>query len=173
MSAEAESPSPPLLVGVISDTHGRLDPRALRIFAGVNHIIHAGDIGSLAVLEGLRAVAPVTAVRGNVDGDGWAWELSAYEELELAGRRLLVGHIREQLLRDHDPAAEGYAAVIVGHSHAPSIGWRDGLLYFNPGSAGRRRFHLPLAVGLLEVRANRIRPEIVIIEEGMQGRPAP
>ncbi|GAB4260464.1 MAG: metallophosphoesterase family protein [Thermoleophilia bacterium] len=170
MRAGTDSASPSTILGVISDTHGLLDPRVLPLFAGVDGIVHAGDIGSSAVLEGLRALAPVTAVRGNVDRDGWAWDLSAYEEVEAGGRRLLVGHICEQLLRDHDPAAEGYAAVIVGHSHAPEIAWREGVLYFNPGSAGRRRFHLPRAVGLLEITAGVLRPRIVVLEEGAAPR---
>ena len=135
------------------------------VFEGVDHIVHAGDIGALAVLDGLRAVAPVTAVRGNVDRDGWAFDLPDETVLRLGGVRLLVRHIKEEVLRLHDPAAEGYAAVIVGHSHVPAIDRRQGVLYLNPGSAGNRRFHLPRAVALLEAGADGLKPEIIILEE--------
>lgn len=155
---------------MISDTHGRLDPAVLDLFAGVEGIVHAGDVGSPDVLAGLRPVAPVTVVRGNVDRDAWAWDLPLEARLTVAGRTLLVGHIREALLAAHDPVAEGVAAVIVGHSHKPLVEWREGILYLNPGSAGNRRFHLPRAVALLDVGPTVLRPQIIILEEGSPGR---
>lgn len=158
--------SPALRVGVISDTHGRLDPVVLQLFEGVDHIIHAGDVGSMAVLDGLQAVAPVTAVRGNVDRDRWACDLPDETLLRLGGSRILVRHVKEEVLRLHDPVTEGLAVVIVGHSHAPAIDWRDGVLYLNPGSAGNRRFHLPRAVAFLEIGPDGVEPEIAILEEG-------
>lgn len=155
---------------MISDTHGRLDPAVLQLFAGVEGIVHAGDVGSPEVLEGLRRIAPVTVVRGNVDRGGWAWDLPLEARVTIAGRTLLVGHVRETLLAANDPATEGVAAVIVGHSHKPLVEWREGILYLNPGSAGNRRFHLPRAVALLDVGPTVLRPEIVILEEGTPGR---
>jgi len=134
---------------VISDTHGRLDPAVPAAFAGVEHIVHAGDVGS-EVLSWLRAIAPVTAVRGNVDG--WlADELPPEATIELAGRRLLVAHVRQHLLLDHDPAREGFDIVVTGHTHKYSEHWDDGVLYLNPGSAGPPRFGLPRSVVLLEL----------------------
>jgi putative phosphoesterase len=159
-------------VGVISDTHGRLDPAVLTLFAGVDHIVHAGDVGSAAVLDGLRAIAPVTAVRGNVDGGGWAWALPLEARVTFGGATLLVGHIREELLAHNDPVAEGVAGVIVGHSHKPALEWRGGILHLNPGSAGNRRFRLPRAVALLDIGPwpQGLAARIVILEEGSPGR---
>ena len=123
--------------------------------AGVEHIVHAGDVGS-EVVPWLRAIAPVTAVRGNVDG--WlADELPLEAAVELAGRRLLVAHVREALLRDHEPAREGFDVVVTGHSHQFSERWDDGVLYLNPGSAGPPRFGLPRSVALLEFDDGGIR----------------
>jgi len=148
MPGEQRSIDVPYIVGVISDTHGRLDPAVPAAFAGVNHIVHAGDVGS-EVLAWLGAIAPVTAVRGNVDG--WLTEQLPLEAtVELAGRRLLVAHVREALLRDHEPAREGFDIVVTGHSHRFSERWDDGVLYLNPGSAGPPRFGLPRSVALLE-----------------------
>jgi len=138
-----------LRVGVISDTHGTLDPAVPKAFAGVDHIVHAGDVGS-EVLDWLRAIAPVTAVRGNVDG--WlADELPLEATVELAGRRLLVAHVREALLRDHQPAREGYDVVVTGHSHRFAERWEEGVLYLNPGSAGVPRFGLQRSVAILSI----------------------
>ena len=121
------------------------------MFEGVAHIIHAGDIGGPEILRELEALAPVTAVRGNTDTAPWAWDLPEVAVVELMGRRLLVAHIRENLLRTRDPVGEGLSAVITGHSHSPAVHRVDGVLHLNPGSAGRRRFHLPRAVALLEI----------------------
>jgi len=158
-----------LRVGVISDTHGLFDPRLETVFAGVDHILHAGDVGAMAVLDSLAAIAPVTAVRGNVDHEVWAWELPEEAVVVLNGRRLLVAHIKEDLVRRRDPKSEGFSAVVTGHSHAPAIIQREGVLYLNPGSAGRRRFHHPRAVALLTIPAapdGLLQAEIVILEQG-------
>lgn len=153
-------------VGVISDTHGRLDPRVLELFHGVDLIVHAGDIGAPAVLEELRAVAPVTAVRGNVDRGGWARSLPDEAAVSLGGVRMLVRHVKEEAVRSHDLVGEGFGVVIVGHSHAPTVDRRNGVLYLNPGSAGNRRFRLPRAVAFLDILGGEARAEIVILEEG-------
>jgi uncharacterized protein len=147
-----------LTIGLISDTHGLLRPQALAALAGVDHIVHAGDIGGRAVLAGLEALAPVSAVRGNNDTDDWAEQLPQSALLELAGRRLLVLHDVKTLALD--PAAARIAAVIAGHSHRPAIAERAGVLYVNPGSAGPRRFSLPVAVGFLELDGAGLRARI-------------
>jgi hypothetical protein len=149
-------------VGVISDTHGWLRPEALEALRGSDRIVHAGDIGSLEVLEGLEALAPVTAVRGNVDTGAWARRLSRTAVLELGGAHLYVLHDLNEL--DLDPKAGGFAAVIAGHSHRPMHEERDGVLYFNPGSAGPRRFTLPVAVGRLVVDGTSLRGEILTLK---------
>lgn len=167
--ADASSETRALRVGVISDTHGLFDPRLERVFAGVDHILHAGDVGAMAVLDNLSAIAPVTAVRGNVDHEAWAWNLPEEAVVELNGRRILIAHVKEHLLRRRDPARDGFSVVVTGHSHAPSVVRRDGVLYLNPGSAGRRRFHLPRSAALLTIPAEAdasLEAEIVILEEG-------
>ena len=141
-------------VGVISDTHGKRDPAVPGAFAGVEHIVHAGDVGA-GVLPWLRAIAPVTAVRGNVD-DWMLDELPLEATVELAGRRLLVAHIRNRLLLDHEPAREGFDVVVTGHSHTYSEAWDGPVLYLNPGSAGPPRFGLPRSVALLELTVEGI-----------------
>ncbi len=164
---DASSETRALRVGIISDTHGLFDPRLEEVFADVDHILHAGDIGGMAVLDSLAAIAPVTAVRGNVDHEAWAWQLPEEAVVELNGRRVLVAHIKEDLLRRRDPEREGFSAVVTGHSHAPTGVQRGGVLYLNPGSAGRRRFHLPRAVALLNVPAvGALQAEIVVLERG-------
>ena len=150
-------------VGVISDTHGLLRPEALDALAGSAHIIHAGDVGSPAILDRLGEIAPVVAVRGNVDTAGWADGLADTEVAEAAGRHLYVLHQLDRL--DLDPVAAGFAAVIFGHSHSPAADTRQGVLYLNPGSAGPRRFHLPVTVARLVVSAAAIACEIVTIVE--------
>jgi uncharacterized protein len=141
-------------VGVISDTHGLLRPEAVAALAGVERIVHAGDIGDRAVLEALGRLAPVTAVRGNNDRGAWARDIPETEVLEIGGATLYVLHDLHEL--DLDPRAAGYAAVIAGHSHQPRQEERDGVLYFNPGSAGPRRFRLPVSVGRLAIRRGRV-----------------
>lgn len=137
-------------VGVISDTHGLLRPQAVRALSGVDHVIHAGDVGRPDVLDALRPLAPLTVVRGNVDHGGWADGLPETAEVELGGAWFHVRHILEDL--DVDPAAAGFDVVVVGHSHRPRIERRpDGVLVLNPGSAGPRRFTLPVTVALVEI----------------------
>jgi uncharacterized protein len=148
-----------MVIGVISDTHGLLRPEALRVLRGSTHIIHAGDIGDPAVLDRLREIAPVTAVRGNVDRGSWAQELSETELVEIEEVSIYVLHVLKQL--DLRPEAAGIQVLIYGHSHVPEREIRAGVLYFNPGSAGPKRFRLPVTVGRLIVRRAEIHAEIV------------
>jgi len=149
-------PSPgPVVVGVLSDTHGHLYPEVVQALAEVDHIVHAGDVGSAHVLTRLRALAPVTAVRGNCDLDPWAEGLPLSAELELGGVRILVGHIAARLkdntgLSAMDPPA-GFAVVISGHSHAAALERKDGVLHLNPGSAGPARFGRPRTIARLTI----------------------
>ena len=136
-------------VGVISDTHGLLRPEALKALEGVNLIIHAGDVGKPEVLTALRDLAPVRAVRGNVDRGDWAEALPLTDVIEVEGKLLHVLHDVGEL--DLDPAAAGFGAVIFGHSHKPSQETRNGVLFFNPGAAGPKRFTLPVSLARLRV----------------------
>ncbi len=149
-------------IGVISDTHGLLRPEAVAALRGVERIVHAGDVGSPDVLRGLETVAPVTAVRGNNDRAAWARDLPATEVVEVGDALLYVLHDLAEL--DLDPRAAGFAAVIAGHSHAPRQEERDGVLFFNPGSAGPRRFRLPISLGRLTVEGGRVRGTLVTLE---------
>jgi putative phosphoesterase len=149
-------------VGVISDTHGLLRPEAIAALRGSKMIIHAGDIGSSDVLDALRALAPVVAVRGNNDRDRWAHKIAETEVVDAGGVLLYVIHDVHEI--DLDPQAAGFAAVIAGHSHKPRCEEKDGVLWFNPGSAGPRRFKLPIAVGRLHVEHKRVRGEILELE---------
>ena len=146
-------------IGLISDTHGLLRPEAVAALAGSDFIIHAGDIGGLEVLADLSAIAPVTAIRGNVDRGDWAANLPHTEVLQCGGVFIYVLHNLAEL--DIDPAAAGFQAVISGHSHNPLIREKNGVLFVNPGSAGPRRFSLPIAVGRLIVTGGRVTAEIV------------
>jgi putative phosphoesterase len=150
-----------LLIGVISDTHGLLRPEALEALRGSEHIIHAGDVGAPEILAKLRELAPVTAVRGNVDVEPWAQELLATENVELADVSIYVLHDLKQL--DLDPRSAGFAAVISGHTHQHKTERRNGVLYFNPGSAGPRRFRLPISLGRLRIENGAITPELITI----------
>jgi putative phosphoesterase len=136
-------------VGVISDTHGLMRPEALAVFDGVDLILHAGDVGAPEVLDRLRAVAPVAAIRGNVDRASWARDLPATDMIEVGGKTVYLVHDLNDL--DLDPAAAGISAVISGHSHRPAIRWGREVLYLNPGSAGPRRFRLPITIALLDM----------------------
>jgi hypothetical protein len=147
------------ILGVISDTHGLLRPEALDALLGVNRILHAGDVGTPEILEQLQTVAPVTAVRGNVDGGDLASRLPLNEVIEIDGISIYMLHILEML--DLKPQAAGFAAVIYGHSHVPKIEEKNGVLYFNPGSAGPRRFKLPITVGKLMVDGKKLHAEII------------
>ena len=149
-------------IGVISDTHGLLRPEALQALAGAELIVHAGDVGRPEVLDGLRAVAPVVAVRGNNDRGAWATALAETEVVETGGRSLYVLHDLKEL--DLDPRAAGFDAVIAGHSHQPRIERRDGVLYLNPGSAGPRRFRLPIALAWLDIGAAGVDAEIIRLD---------
>ena len=152
---------PSVLVGVISDTHGLLRPDAVEALRGSQHIIHAGDVGDPAILQQLAAIAPVTAIRGNVDKEPWAKKLPATEVVERGGISIYVLHDIAKL--DLKPQAAGFQVVIYGHSHIPKQETRDGVLYFNPGSAGPRRFKLPVTVGKLVVNGGKVRAEIVTV----------
>ncbi len=143
-----------LKIGLISDTHDLLRPEAREALTGVAHILHAGDICSVDVLTGLSAIAPVTAVRGNNDRGVWARTLHTTELIELGGCSIYMVHDLSDL--DIEPRAAGVQAVISGHSHKPRIEERDGILFVNPGSAGPRRFTLPVSVGFLEVISGRL-----------------
>jgi hypothetical protein len=146
-------------VGVISDTHGLLRTQAWEALQGCELILHAGDVGAEDVLHELERIAPVVAVRGNVDVEAWARRLHATEMSELKSKVFYILHRIADL--DLKPSAAGVHAVIFGHSHRPSIEWRDGILYFNPGSAGPRRFSLPVTVGRIEIVDGELHPEII------------
>ena len=137
------------LVGVISDTHGLVRPEALRALRGAELILHAGDVGAPEVLTALRTIAPVFSVRGNVDREDWARNLPKTRTVEVGGYTIYLLHDLHNL--DLDPAAAGFRAVISGHSHHPGTEQRNGVLYLNPGSAGPRRFRLPVSVALLKI----------------------
>lgn len=154
------------VIGVISDTHGLLRAEAVAALSGVDHIIHAGDIGAPQIIPALERIASVTAVRGNNDRKAWAWSIPETNVAVIAGRRIYVLHDIARL--DLDPAAEGFAAVVAGHSHRPAISERAGVLFLNPGSAGRRRFRLPIALAKLYVDAKSIRAEIHDLEKTPQ-----
>ena len=148
-----------VLVGVISDTHGLVRPEAVRALTGSELLIHAGDIGNPQVIEQLHEIAPTFVVRGNNDRGAWAADLPVTQVVEVGELLFYVLHEISQL--DVDPAVAGFTAVVSGHSHQPSIQFRDGVLYLNPGSAGPRRFSLPVAVARVHVSGRQMRPEIV------------
>jgi putative phosphoesterase len=146
-------------VGVISDTHGLLRPEAVEAFEGADLIIHAGDIGQIEVIDQLREVAPVYAVRGNVDRGTWAKDFPAIKTVRVGELLFYVCHDISQL--DLVPHDAGVAAVVSGHSHRPSIENQNGVLYLNPGSAGPRRFSLPVTVARVEVSGRQMAPELI------------
>ena len=150
-----------MVIGVIADTHGLLRPEAEERLAGVEHIIHAGDIGSPDIVPRLSAIASTTAVKGNIDTQEWTNAFPAHEYLVLAGRSIYVLHDIGEL--DFDPGKQGIAIVIAGHSHRPKVEIIDGVLFLNPGSAGRRRFKLPVTLATVELLGNAIRPEIHVL----------
>jgi uncharacterized protein len=155
-------------VGVISDTHGLLRPELLELLKGVDAIIHAGDIGSPGVLEALRKIAPVHAVRGNVDTGDWAAALPLFDLFEIAGRFVYLLHDLKTM--DLDPVAAGIQVVISGHSHVPGITDKSGVLYLNPGSAGPKRFKLPISAALLRFESDGgIKPEIWAFRDDQKG----
>jgi hypothetical protein len=148
-----------LRVGLISDTHGLLRPEALAFLRGSDFIVHAGDIGDAGVLDELRRLAPLTAVRGNNDKGPWAKSIAETEVLQVAAVSIYVLHDLAEL--DLDPVAAGFQVVVSGHSHQPRIEERDGVMYVNPGSSGPRRFKLPIAVAELHVAGSSVKAKIV------------
>jgi uncharacterized protein len=144
-------------IGIISDTHGLLRPEAEQRLAGVDHIVHAGDIGRPEIIDTLRRIAPVTAIRGNVDSAEWAREYPDTALLRLAGISIYVLHDLKTLQAD---SGTGIDVIVSGHSHVPKIETVGGVLYLNPGSAGRRRFNLPITLATLAVTPEGTRPEI-------------
>jgi hypothetical protein len=145
-------------IGIISDTHGLLRPEAEHRLAGVDHIIHGGDIGRPDIIDALRRIAPVTAISGNVDTGDWAIAYAETELVCLAGRSIYVLHDLKTL--PIDPVARGIDVVVSGHSHVPKMDTVDGVLYLNPGSAGRRRFRLPITLATIVVTPDGLRPVI-------------
>jgi putative phosphoesterase len=141
-------------IGVISDTHGLLRPEALAALTGVDHILHTGDVGDAAILDALRRIAPVTAIRGNVDTHGPCAELPPTDFIELAGKVFYLVHSESWI--DINPSVAEVAVVVSGHSHQPCIATRDGVLYLNPGSAGPRRFRLPVTLAIVEINGGRV-----------------
>jgi len=150
-----------VFVGVISDTHGLLRPEAVAALRGSDYIIHAGDIGDASILKTLAEVAPVTAIRGNVDREAWARKIFSTDVLEAGGISIYVLHNIQEL--DLEPEAAGFGVVVYGHSHVPKQETKNGVLYFNPGSAGPRRFRLPVTMGRLKIQGGRVSGEIVEI----------
>jgi len=148
-----------MLIGVISDTHALLRPEALTALAEAKHILHAGDVGDPAILDRLRQIAPVTAIRGNIDTSGPCADLPPIEIVELDGRLFYMLHSIRDL--DIHPKAADVSVVVSGHSHKPSIEHRDGVLYLNPGSAGPLRFQLPISVALVTVAPEGVQARIV------------
>jgi putative phosphoesterase len=148
-------------IGLISDTHGLLRPEALDFLAGSDHIVHGGDIGNPDILARLAAIAPLTVVRGNNDTAAWAREIPVTALVEPGGVPVYVIHDLKEL--DIDPAGNGVRVVVSGHSHRPACVERGGVLYVNPGSAGRRRFSLPIAAGELLIEDGRVVPRLVTL----------
>lgn len=149
-------------VGLISDTHGLLRPQALDALRGSDAIVHAGDIGASSILEALTEIAPLTAVRGNNDRGAWAADVPETNVLEIGG--VIVYVLHDLALIDLDPAVAGFHVVVCGHSHRPACEKRHGVWYVNPGSAGPRRFTLPVAVGMLEVEGTQVRPRLLELD---------
>ena len=155
------TPSGGVLLGVISDTHGLLRPEALNALRGVEHIVHAGDIGNPEILAELEGIAPVTAVRGNTDWGEWTTNLQGTEVVEIGGMSIYVLHDLDLL--DLNPGAAGFDAVIFGHTHLPEIRQADGVLYLNPGSAGPIRGSKPVALAVVDVVGGSLEPRIVTL----------
>ena len=151
-----------LRVGLISDTHGLLRPQALDFLRGSDYLIHAGDIVDAATLEQLAAIAPLTSVRGNNDHGPWAQRLPEATTLTLGGVAIHILHDLKELAID--PAAHGVRVVVAGHTHKPACSERDGVLYVNPGAAGRRRFSLPVSVGELLIDAGQVSVRLITLE---------
>ena len=149
-------------IGIISDTHGLLRPEALTALAGSDHIIHAGDIGKESIIKELELLAPVTAVRGNVDNEAWCFRYPLTQALEFEGIFIYVYH--GHLSLDIDPKAAGFSMIILGHSHEPKIEEKNGVTFFNPGSAGKKRFSLPVSLGTLELSNGEVSPKLIYLD---------
>lgn len=152
-------------IGVISDTHGLLREQVKDRLRDCDLILHAGDVGSPSVLDDLRQIAEVAAVRGNVDRGPWAADLPETEHVAVEGRQLYIIHNIEML--DLDPVAAGVDVVVYGHSHRPAVDWKAGVLYLNPGSIGPKRFHLPVSMAFLHVGPEGVVPEIVSLRDDL------
>ena len=166
---QTKMPAAPPTIGVIADTHGLLRVEAVEALKGSHLILHAGDVGKPQVLDALRELAPVHAVRGNVDRGAWAADLPVREVLTVETQVLCMLHILEDL--EVDPVTAGFSVVIFGHTHQPKIEQRGGVLYFNPGSAGPRRFKLPVTIGRLRFAGGKPRAQLVRLdgEEDLTG----
>jgi hypothetical protein len=149
-------------IGVISDTHGLLRPEALAALRDVDRVLHAGDVGKAEILDRLRELAPVTVVRGNVDRETWAAALPDSDLVEFEGVSIYILHDLSRL--DLKPEAADIRVVVYGHSHQPKIEEKNGVLYFNPGSAGPRRFQLPVTVGRLLIKNKKISAELIKLD---------
>jgi len=149
-------------IGILSDTHGLLRPEVPPLLAGSDHILHLGDVGDPEILGALARIAPVTAIRGNIDNHGPCARLPETEVAALDGLHFYMLHDVNSL--DLDPAAAGFAAVLFGHSHKPSIEWKKNVLYLNPGSCGPRRFNLPITCAKIEIKENgRLEPVLLTL----------
>lgn len=147
------------IIGVISDTHGLLRSKAINMLAGSDIIIHAGDIGDTDIIHGLENIAPLYAVRGNTDRSSWPIKISSWEIVQFEGLNIYVRHILGEM--DIDPASASIDIVITGHTHMPKIDWKNGILFFNPGSAGPIRDRLPVTVGKIIINESGPEPEII------------
>jgi putative phosphoesterase len=163
MAVDNEAKNIEKVIGVISDTHGLLRPEAVETLRGVDLILHAGDVGSAEVLETLKGIAPVIAVRGNNDKGAWAEELPHWEVAEVGAVSIYMIHDVKEI--DLSSAAAGFQVVVSGHSHKPSVEERKGVLYVNPGSAGPRRFSLPISVARLKVGGEVVIAELIELVE--------
>jgi len=156
-----------VILGIISDTHGLLRPEVLPALAGVDRILHCGDVGKISILDELAKIAPVTAIRGNVDREGPCSKLQETDVVLIenpphAGLYIYMLHDLKTL--HLDPAVAKFAAVLHGHTHVPNYVTKKGVLYFNPGSCGPRRFDLPVTIGVLEITAGKLHPRIVTLD---------
>ncbi len=159
MKSSEKTPTSTHRIGVISDTHGLLRPEVVKALKGVERIIHAGDLDTPEILKALHKIAPVTAVRGNMDRGDWARKLPRTEVIEVDQHRLYVLHDIHNLRMD--PDASEFKVVIHGHSHLHSIVQQNGVLYLNPGGAGHHRFNYPISLAILYIREGRIEPQII------------
>jgi putative phosphoesterase len=149
-------------IGIISDTHGLLRPEVAPALKGVNQILHLGDVGKISILDELRKIAPVTAVRGNVDREGHCAKLPETDVVLIEGHYIYMLHDLKAL--HLNPAAARFAAVLSGHTHVPNYTTKKGVLYFNPGSCGPRRFDLPVTVGILTIYSDELKPQIIYLD---------